>query len=35
MRQSSAQQCELLESEGVRFNSSGKIDLNKYLHIPG
>jgi methylated-DNA-protein-cysteine methyltransferase-like protein len=34
LRQSSAQQRELLESEGVQFNSSGKIDLKKYLHTP-
>jgi methylated-DNA-protein-cysteine methyltransferase-like protein len=33
LRHNSAQQRELLESEGVRFDSSGKIDLKKYLYI--
>ena len=35
LRQSSAQQRELLESEGVRFNSSGKLELKKYMYFPG
>jgi methylated-DNA-protein-cysteine methyltransferase-like protein len=34
LRQSSAQQRELLESEGIQFNSSGKIDLEKYFYTP-
>ncbi len=34
LRQSSAPQRELLESEGVHFNPSGKIDLKQYLYTP-
>jgi len=32
LRQSAPQQHELLESEGVQFDPSGKIDLKKYLY---
>jgi methylated-DNA-protein-cysteine methyltransferase-like protein len=34
LRQSSVQQRELLESEGLQFDPSNKIDLKKYLHTP-
>ena len=32
LRNSTVQQRELLESEGVQFDPSGRIDLKKYLH---
>jgi methylated-DNA-protein-cysteine methyltransferase-like protein len=34
LRQSSAQQRELLENEGIRFDPTGKIDLKNFLHTP-
>ena len=33
LRNSAAQQRELLENEGVQFDPSGRIDLKKYLDI--